>query len=1086
MDQQIRQAVDILLSATNDQALKQQAFDFIGNLKTSDDGWEHCLTLLNRNEPLPDELKFFAIQVVQEKLTTQLTQDQLVKIKEYLISYLKLNLSSQPVAVPFLRNALAKALGLLFCRTYTSFYPEFLKDFLSMIKTGSGFNDLATDYYLRVLLFVHSEIGDHLIIKEKETAEISNQLKDAIRALDVVNLTTSWKQILTHYTQTQIADTELQQTIIENTITVVGNYISWIEINLILDEEYLRLLFQFFNSSIPAHVITTASAFVEIMAKKMPAVKKLELLNLLNLTPLISNVNTNNFDVLMALAKLTNALGCESVRVLDTASVDELRNEAFKTSAFQQVLGVFPLMFKFLENEFDDISVEVFPFIQDFLLFLKKNITNDEIDFSTLNNAQIVSALYEKIIIKMKYDEDDDGEDDDDVEIFNEVRSRLVAFQNSIFVLDESLSLRIITNCINESLFNHIDDSNKDWRTTELGLFELSQFSDILKNNIMNLPKTMLNTSGPYEAFHEMLCKLVDNSEKILVNHPLIQLLFFELVVKHSIFFTNSAIQVEGIDKLQVLLKVLKIFVSNFGVFCTLDKVKLRSWFLFLRFIRLTKPKIDDYILEELIRNLLPLLEIKVNGFTGPVKPDYESSTELLNAVDGNNFEHQAYLFESVGLLISLVNGDKSSDKLRMLELVLQPLFADLEKCINAGGNKGNLLISVEAYHCLVAIGTILNGYELSPGEGSQIMPLLEQISQVVLITLENFVDDKIVRGATRFAVIRIFLLLIKINEFGSTDKALSDKAGALLEAILQKFISLMMVNFDKASFTEMSEFINFISQISHYCFNYPSVYQMLDSLLTPFFEKIFLVLKERGSTATQEDIRDLFSVRMTIAGFVIYMCNNHLASLYLTTANKALLTTLINTLLNYCIEGIDIEVTTDVGIQLVKQSLAALTALIGKLGSGIINDPLDLCHKIDGGSGSRSAFEQVNDVLINNSIILVFEIAFKHKLRDSQQVQQVKSIAMELTRLLRAIVYIGYIIPPSRSESKKKKVVNDPAPNGVYESNQMMVQQLHGYLTSQMGFPVEMANEFVQNLLVPNESTFGNYFARLIVQSRT
>lgn len=131
----------------------------------------------------------------------------------------------------------------------------------------------------------------------------------------------------------------------------------------------------------------------------------------------------------------------------------------------------------------------------------------------------------------MKIDEDDDGDDDESMENFKEVRNKLKNFQESILMLNESLALDIITNVINQSLFSAIEASNTtiDWRNIELGLFELNNYNELLRNNVMNLPKTMINNSQPYYVFNEMLCKVINHSPKVLVNHQLIQLSFLSL-----------------------------------------------------------------------------------------------------------------------------------------------------------------------------------------------------------------------------------------------------------------------------------------------------------------------------------------------------------------------------------------------------------------------------------------------------------------------------------------------------------------------------------------------------------------------------
>ncbi|EIF48695.1 nuclear pore protein involved in nuclear export of pre-trna [Brettanomyces bruxellensis AWRI1499] len=151
-----------------------------------------------------------------------------------------------------------------------------------------------------------------------------------------------------------------------------------------------------------------------------------------------------------------------------------------------------PLIFKFLENEYDDLSLEVFPFIGAYLLFLERNLVNEDLDFSALDNDQILTSLLNKIILKMRYDDSDDGDDEESIELFNDVRSKLASFQDSIVVINDTLSLDVMIESINTFLFHHLDrGDNKisNWRDIELGLYQLNYYSEMLRNNKMNLPK---------------------------------------------------------------------------------------------------------------------------------------------------------------------------------------------------------------------------------------------------------------------------------------------------------------------------------------------------------------------------------------------------------------------------------------------------------------------------------------------------------------------------------------------------------------------------------------------------------------------
>lgn len=1089
MEAQIQQAVEIAASASSDNILKEQALSFITQLKSSDDGWKPCLKLLQLDTSTPNA-KFFAFQVINERLPYLSDNDKL-SLKDMIFAYLNSLISNNKIEPFFLRNALSKTLGLIFVYCTLNCYSTLLKDLLSLSYDSSNdlFNEISIDYYIRTLLVIHQEIGDQLITRDNRSQDQNNLLKDAIRESDMIDLTNIWKKILLKFTTSDSNNKSLADEIINNTISCIGSYVSWIEINLILDDQYMSLLYQFLSSNDNSkRRVTTANTFNEILHKKMAPVKKLELLNFLNLGLILNQLNLNSkimeFDVSMALAKLVNQIGDETIILLDQSSQQDLMNDEFRNLACSKILEIFPLIFEFLSNEFDDISLEVFPFIGSFLLLLKKNITNENINFSSLNNDEILTTLSKNLILKLKFDPDDDGDDDETIEQFNEIRTKLTVFLDSIVLLNETLTLEVVIGCINEFLFSNISSNGNqteneeiDWRTIELGLYVLTYYSDMLRNNVMNLPKTMINNSRPYFVFNEMLCKVIDNSNVILISHPLIQLLFFELLLKHYPFFNNNNIQVEGVNKDDILMKVLNIFISNFGVFCANEKVKYRSWYLFYRFIKMVKPKISDFIIEELIKSLVPLLVFPFDIISNknkqvssnPMESLYELDLSLIE--ETGSFENQLYLFESVGLLITLISNQGT--KINILETVLQPLFTNLENGISSiSSNQLNLNILIQVHHSLVSIGNLLKGFEnLRPEQINfeKFLNILNQISQVIIITLENFINFNIIRECIQFCTVRLFIILN--NNLNSE----------LLQTILSKFISCIMINFDKLKILEIINFINFVSQILHQASKNENLYILLNSLLTPFLNKIFVKIETDQSKVTDEfSKKEILDLQRSVLSMIIAISNDHLNSLWLTNENKDMLVNIINIMLNYASN----YSANDFSV--VKLSVLILNMLCQGIGNGNVIDPLD-DFKND-----NNKFEQVDEVLLNNCILLSIELGLKVPAANKELLKDAQfrsNITLETCRLLKGIAHIGFEYPDANTLQKKKHdasmtattITSSKAPTLPTGFNEMKCQQISNTLTNNFGFPADLATELVQTLVGQTDRQFMKYLVSLV-----
>ncbi|KAF6009296.1 hypothetical protein HII13_003372 [Brettanomyces bruxellensis] len=252
MEAQIQQAVEIASGYSNDNSLKQQALEFIQQFKSSTDGWKHCLTILNSatvgSDAISLNLKFFIFQVFDERVPT-LPDDEKIVLKDAVYSYLKYIITKGTIEPVFLRNAVAKTLGLLFVHCTLTCYPTIIKDLLGMASQADGnFNALLTDYYVKTLVIIHQEIGDQMIIKDKNDIQRSSLLKDRIRDNEMIDMVRSWRQALGHFSSPETVDSSndietkaLFREIVIGILTAIGFYSSWIEINLILDQEFLSL-----------------------------------------------------------------------------------------------------------------------------------------------------------------------------------------------------------------------------------------------------------------------------------------------------------------------------------------------------------------------------------------------------------------------------------------------------------------------------------------------------------------------------------------------------------------------------------------------------------------------------------------------------------------------------------------------------------------------------------------------------------------------------------------------------------------------------------------------------------------------------
>lgn len=998
MEQQILQAVEIALSGSADMGLKSQAIDFINQVKSTEEGYNSCLDILvnsiSEGAALNQEFKFFILQVLEENLS-RLAPEQLFSLSQKLFQYTNYLVSSEANEPVFLRNKLAAVMGNLFSYSYTNVNPNFIKDLLSIV---SGQSLLAYDLYSRIMLAIHTEIGDRFITRSREIQDRNNVIKDQIRVNDMELLVTDWQKVLSNPEIVKSDDD-----IIKNYLKIVGSYISWMEITLFINQGFISTLLQYLNK--PQQRSETCATLIEVISKKMKPLNKIELISILDLCAIINSFKeTEDLEFNEWIAKLANQTGLELLYALEQSE-----GQLFD-SINDQILALWPSILTLLSNEYDDVSQHVFGFIQQYLLDCKK--------YHKLKSLDLLSSLLNKLVLKMKFDEDDDGTDDESAEQFEEIRSKLKVFQDTIAVLAPDLYLEVISIVIEQSIFSQGEESGKtDWRNLELGLFELSKFGDSLKNNLIDVPKSQIHESKPFMLFREFFIRLIKSDLILKIDHPRIQSDFFDLIVRHYNFITNNSSGLES-EFAELVPRILEIFTSPLGLFNNSEKTRLRCWYLFFRFVKLSKPVLSNptYI-ENLFVKLQPLLVVKA---------ELPTRNEDNIVIENDNFSTQLNLFESLGLLVASSAVDDNL-KVEMIDIVFQPLFNDLEKCI-ASNDSNVKLLSLQANHLLLAIGTFARGYELDSHNRftNDVVAKVDNAAHVVLVTLEHFSKFEVVRESARFAFARFIPFL-----------------GNRINNHLSKLISLILAA-NNLTIIELADFLNFLGQVVYKFKTEDNTYQLLNDLLTPLFDKVFVLLEYNGENNEYESmpdiVRDKEVLKRAYMNLISAIITNHLSSLFITETNKQKFPVILESL----VKNAYIISETNSARSAITQLINIVTVM-GACG-GKIDDPLDKY------SNALPAIEGVDEYLMDKVLHISFEIPFQNQQFDLKDAQ-CRLIAQEISVLLKTY-----------QEKNGEPFLN----------------VLSNYLIS-LGLSQNLMNDFGTHLVKLDQKDFKKYFVNFI-----
>jgi exportin-T len=231
-----------------------------------------------------------------------------------------------------MQNQVAHSLTLLFLLSYTTTWNSFFNDYISMIQknaaSGEKFEPFLAQIFLKVLSMIDEEVADatYAATKKPGDQQTNAEIKDRIRLHDVRNITQLLFQLMTTFQSDHDHDELVKQC-----LAVVGRWIgstlfpppllqsdipvAWIDINLIVNDPYISLIYRFLGHS--GLRAAASEALTNIVSKKMGSGDKLELITFLNLTRVVNALDVEkDVEFSEQVARLVNIQGLELTRIL--------------------------------------------------------------------------------------------------------------------------------------------------------------------------------------------------------------------------------------------------------------------------------------------------------------------------------------------------------------------------------------------------------------------------------------------------------------------------------------------------------------------------------------------------------------------------------------------------------------------------------------------------------------------------------------------------------------------------------------------------------------------------------------------------
>ncbi|TGJ86125.1 hypothetical protein E0Z10_g2672 [Xylaria hypoxylon] len=952
MESQVENAIEIAWDTTSDHTLKSQAIEYVQQLHLDPQGWRVCVSLFARPQRPSEVVRHVALEIVNNAIHDQsLDLQSLITLRDALLEYIRANYTSGQQSQPDpggLQNKLTQILTTLFVGLYKEGWQSFVDDFLALTVTpGSSQRDnfAGVVLYLRILGSIHDEIADVLVARQDTQVRVHTELKDLLRERDVGKIAQSWQDLLGLYRGRDDG-------VVEMTLKVIGKWISWIDISLVINDAMLGQIFPLIgrantlgdNDKVRGAAV---DAFNEIVGKKMRPADKTQMISFLNLHEVISQLIISplndrkgtplyDTDLAEAVAKLVNTIVADLVRVLEDRSTDD--NTRIKAT---QLLHDFvaPLL-RFFSDEYDEVCSTVIPSLTDVLQYFRK--------LSELPNSfyEMLTPILNAIIMKMRYDETsswgNEDEQTDEAE-FQELRKKLQVLQKSVAAVNQNLYIDVLSNLV-ANIFQSLDEqgSRLDWRDLDLALHEMYLFGELAMPN-QGLSTKNQPSPEASERLGAMMTKMVQSGVANFP-HPAILLQYMEICHRYCAYFETQS---------SMIGQVLESFVTL--VHHSHVRIRTRSWYLFFRFVKHLRAQVGN-VAETIIQSISDLLPIKAEVPSDDADDDM-SSDETDNSADAV-FNAQLYLFEAIGCISSTATTPTDKQAL-YARSVMDPLFADMERHLPRA-KSGDTQAILQVHHIIMALGTCIRR--------------VRQGAEAILIALNGLNTSSDIRAACRSAFSRLL---------GVLGSAVLPQLPQWIEGLLSQ----------SSSKDEMAMFLRLLDQV---VFGFKTeIFDVLNVLLTPLLQRVFGGLGEPIS-GTDDEIQ-LAELRREYLTFLGIILNNDLGGVLVSEANQGFFEELIGSIL-----ALATEIEPDSGnIAASKIAFSLLTKMATVWGGPDVASISENPATLGSSSPVIPGFDQL--ILIDRFHSACWQVLLNEQFRPSTDAQT-KQVLNEIASLEQAI----------------------------------------------------------------------------------
>jgi exportin-T len=361
--QEIRQAIAVAGNPVASPSDRNAALEYCNSVKCSPGAWHVCCEMFRTSEDA--SVRFWCLSSLLEVLQnswSSLDADSQLAVRAFALEYMRQQVSGAYLdSNVFILNKFGQLVAVLVACTFPRQWPDL---FEAMLANFSAAPSPATvDMFLRVMSAVDEDIicGGLDFPRETYQAALSMQVKDGLRETSITRIFDVWMTIIC-----QCGDSN--SIITSTTLSLIGRYITWADIGLVVNDKVLPILFR--CCSIPPLMPDALKCLSAVVLKKMDYASKISVMLQINVPAALQQLTANQ-SLAQPYAPLVAAVCKETVACI-SKSIDDVTLVAAASAAAQILNADLPCLIGTLQSCSDASAESALELLKEFLALLKK------------------------------------------------------------------------------------------------------------------------------------------------------------------------------------------------------------------------------------------------------------------------------------------------------------------------------------------------------------------------------------------------------------------------------------------------------------------------------------------------------------------------------------------------------------------------------------------------------------------------------------------------------------------------------------------------------------------------------------------